>query len=322
MRCRMCGIWTQAKPSPETELSLEQYRRILSDPLFSALELININGGEPNLRSDLVPLAVLLTEALPRLKTVSINSNGLPPEKTVSHIHEMAGIFRRRGIRFSVSISLHGPGKSHDAITGVAGAYAGVKEGLDRLRDMRPADGFYLSVNCVITSLNVRALEAMLDWSEREGIPVNFTLGEVRERFINLDMDRTIRVGSQDRAQLVRFLRRLGRDKARFRQHALRYSHLADMIERRTKRTLACHYGLAGAILGSDGLLYYCKNSQAIGDARERSPLKIYFDPRNLAYRREALFNKACSSCPPNSYNILEVEHDLFKLAKFWVFGK
>jgi MoaA/NifB/PqqE/SkfB family radical SAM enzyme len=322
MRCRMCGIWTRPQESPQTEMSLEQYRRILSDPLFSELEFVNLNGGEPNLRDDLVSLAALISEGLPRLKAVSINTNGLPPETTVRHVREMSRIFRERGIRFSVSVSLHGPDESHDRITGTPGAFARVKEGLDRLRDMRTADDFYLSVNCVITGLNVRALESMLDWSEREGIPVNFTLGEVRERFINLDMGRTVRVESQDQASLVRFLRGLGRNKARFRQHALRYAHLADMIEGRTKRKLACHYDLAGVILGSDGLLYYCKNSKAIGDAKETSPLKIYFDPQNLAYKRSALWAGACPSCPPNTYNIIEVEHDLFKLAKFWVFGK
>lgn len=322
MRCRMCGIWTQSQASQETELSLEQFRRILSDPLFSKLEFININGGEPTLREDLVPLAAMLTETFPRLKAVSINTNGLPPEKTVLQIQGLARLFRERGIQFSVSVSLHGPGEVHDRVTGTPGAYARVKEGLDRLREMRAKEDFYLSVNCVITDLNVRFLESMLDWSEREKIPVNFALGEVRERFLNREMGRTVQVGSGDQAALVRFLRGLSRDKARFGQHALRYRHLADMVEGRTKRKLACHYDLAGTILGSDGLLYYCKNSKAIGDAKETAPRNIYFDPGNLAYKKQALRNSACLDCLPNTYNLIEVERDLFRLAKFWVSGK
>jgi len=322
MRCRMCGIWTQSQASGETELSLEQFRRILSDPLFSRLEFININGGEPNLRNDLVPLAEMLAATFPRLKAISINTNGLPPEKTVGHVQAMARIFRERGIRFSVSVSLHGPGEIHDLVTGTSGAYARIKEGLDRLREMRAKDGFYLSVNCVITGLNVHSLEPMLEWSAREDIPVNFTLGEVRERFLNREMSQTVQVGSRDRATLVGFLRRLSHDKARFRQHALRYRRLADMIDRGAKRRLACHYDLAGVILGSDGLLYYCKNSKAIGDTKETSAYKIYFDPKNLSYKTTALRKDACLNCPPNTYNFIEVERDMFKLARFWALGK
>lgn len=319
MRCRMCGIWTRAGEAAASDLSLADLRGILSDPLFSELAFVNINGGEPNLRPDLADLAILLTDALPRLRAVSINSNGLPTEAAISNIRSLARAFRGRGIRFSVSVSLHGPGRSHDRATGTPGAYDRVMETLSGLRRLRAVEAFYLSVNCVITGGNLGDLEAMLEWGDREGIPVNFTLGEVRERFLNLGMERSVRVG--DREALVGFLRRLSRDKARFGQHALRYAHLADLIEGRTRRALACHYALSGAILGSDGLLYYCKNSRAIGDARKRSAAEIYFDPANQAYKRDALSGEACPNCPPNTYNEIEVEHDLFKLAWFWMFG-
>jgi len=319
MRCRICGIWTQAAKYKESELSLEQFRSLLSDPLFSELEFININGGEPNLREDLVQLTEMLINLFPRLKTVTLNSNGLPAKKMVDNVQKMSVLCQKKDIRFSVAISLHALGKEYDEIAGIPHAYFLVKEGLDSLKELRLKKGFYLSTNCVITDLTVHSLDKMLDWSDEEQIHVNFTLGEVRERFYNLGMARAVQIQNQDRADLVRFLRRLSQQKGKFFQHALRYAHLADMIEFKKKRTLACHYALAGVILGSDGLLYYCKNSKAIGDGKEKQPLKIYFDPLNLAYRRESLFWKKCDECPPNTYNIIEVEKDLLKIAKFWL---
>lgn len=322
MRCRICGIWKQSAQSKEKELSLEQFRHILSDPLFSRLDYININGGEPNLREDLVKMVEMFVELFPRLKTITLNSNGLPAPRTVDNVQKISELCQKNGIRFSVSISLHATGKDYDKISGVSQAYFLVKEGLDRLKEMRSIGGFYLSVNCVVTDLNVLSLDRMLEWSEKEEIPINFTLGEVRERFSNLEMAQAVRVHDKDRDYLVQFLRKLARQKSRFLQHSLRYRHLADMIEGNGKRTLACHYALSGVVLGSDGILYYCKNSKAIGDTKKISPLKIYFDKQNLTFRREYLFKNKCFNCPPYSYNIIEVEKDLFKLAKFKLFQK
>src|SRR4030043_2255348 len=80
MRCRMCGIWTQQDRYQAGELSAEEFGRLLSDPLFSGLKYVNINGGEPNLRPDLVDIAALFVEKFPRLEAVSLHSNGLPAQ--------------------------------------------------------------------------------------------------------------------------------------------------------------------------------------------------------------------------------------------------
>jgi hypothetical protein len=75
-------------------------------------------------------------------------------------------------------------------------------------------------------------------------------------------------------------------------------------------------------ILGSDGLLYYCKNSRSLGSCRERSAYEIYFDENNLSYREESLIKGNCYFCPPNTYNWMEMEKDLFKFIKFLLFIK
>ena len=89
------------------------------------------------------------------------------------------------------------------------------------------------------------------------------------------------------------------------------------MIERDGDRRLACHYFLGGVILGSDGLLYYCKKSLPIGDCRERAANDIYFDEKNLAYRLQGLGNSTCRSCPPNTFNQMEIEKDLPKVLRY-----
>jgi len=320
MRCRMCGIWTQQERYEANELSPGEFGRVLSNPLFSELEYVNINGGEPNLRTDLVDIAALFVEKFPRLKAVSLNSNGLPAKTCARNVGRMAELYQKHKVRFSVSISLHKVGQDFDAIAGIPDAYGKVKESLDGLRAANRDGGFYLSVNCVMTPMNVRSLPEMLDWSEREKIPVNFTLGEVRDRFYNAGMAADIKVREEEKQALVEFLRRLGRKKRLYLQHALRYDHLADMVERGARRALACHYALGGVILGSDGILYYCKNSKPIGDAKVRSAEEIYFDEENIRYKRDELFRTVCPVCPPNTYNIVEVKKDLLKILGYLAF--
>jgi hypothetical protein len=112
----------------------------------------------------------------------------------------------------------------------------------------------------------------------------------------------------------------LGGKKSLFNQHAMRYWELAEMLEFNKKRTLSCYYAMGGLILGSEGSLYYCKKSKAIGNCRERSAYEVYYDKKNLKYRKDYLLDTACRRCPPNTFNRFELEKDLFNYAKFVLF--
>jgi hypothetical protein len=147
-------------------------------------------------------------------------------------------------------------------------------------------------------------------------------MGEVRDRFGNREMAGDVLISESDRAYLVEFLRALATSKSAFLHHSLRYHHLADMIEHGRARSLACHYFMGGAILGSDGTLYYCKHSKAIGSCLERPADEIYFSEENLDYRARVLRNTICRTCPPNTYNKMEIEKDLFKVARYLVGAK
>jgi len=115
MRCRMCGIWSSDKGPASPELTGKEMERILSDPLFRKLEYINLNGGEPNLREDLVDIAGLVIARFPGLKALSLNSNGLPPPQTIDNAQRIMDLCRKNGLRFSVSLSLHRIGQEFDA---------------------------------------------------------------------------------------------------------------------------------------------------------------------------------------------------------------
>lgn len=315
MRCQMCGIWSLPEDEKGGEWSLAELDRMLRDPLLSRLEFVNINGGEPNLRTDLVEIAELLLTRLPELNNLTLNTNGLPTERCVENCHRILTLCQAHKVRFGVSVSLHRIGAGFDEIAGIPDAYRKVKATLDALKSLRSERGFYLSANCVLTPANVGEAEGMLRWGADEGIPVNFTVAETRERFNNLGCADVIAFTDPgDRRRLVEFLRRLGTRKDLVGHHAIRYRELANMIERGRPRTLACHYALAGLILGWDGTIFYCKKSAPLGNIRERPGREIYFDRANLAYRHEELLRQGCSGCLPNTFNSIELQKDLVKL--------
>src|SRR5437879_4680932 len=64
-RCIMCDIW---RKEPDHELTPDELRRILKDPLFGAVQYVGISGGEPTLRKDLPDIGRVLVETLPSLQ--------------------------------------------------------------------------------------------------------------------------------------------------------------------------------------------------------------------------------------------------------------
>ncbi len=316
LRCRICGIW-QGDSKEAEEFSLAELKNILSDPLFARLEFVNLNGGEPNLRRDLPEIVALLLEQLPRLATITLNSNGLPPDKTIENVNRITDLLKDTKVRFSISLSLHNTGEAYDRIAGAKGTYDRAMLTFQSLKDLQSHKDFYLSANCVITNLNLADLDRMLAWGREQNIPVNFTLGEIRDRFFNQEMASDVLIENKNREELILFFRKLAQAKKTYLQHALRYAHLADMLESGAARKLSCHYYLGGLILGADGTLTYCKWSPPIGNCHEASAHSLYFHKDNLKLREKELRQSKCPICPPNTFNVIEAEHDIFKLARF-----
>jgi len=318
-RCTMCGIWKRKEPGPE--LNPADFERILSDPLFAGLEFININGGEPNLRPDLPDITAMLARKFPRLRAISLNTNGQPTDRTVANAEAMARTCRDKKIAFSISVSLHGVGKIHDGLVGVKGVFPKVVRTLERLQDLKRTVPFFLGVNCVIARANAAHLDDFHAWCAAHDLPVNYTLGEVRDRFHNRGMGTSIRVTGDELERVVAFLRDRAGERSLRNQHALRYQELADMLEHHAPRSLSCHYALGGAIVGARGQIYYCKQSRQIGDCRTQSAAEAYFGTANQQYRRQELLEGICPHCPPNTFNRFELGHDLLRYLRFLAKG-
>ncbi len=117
-RCVMCNIWKI--PTSVPDLSLEQWNGLLSSPLLADLRELDITGGEPFLRDDLVSLVGevcrLKAGHLGRLRSIAITTNGVLCDRVVDTVEDMLAPMERAGLDLVVVCALDAVGESHDLI--------------------------------------------------------------------------------------------------------------------------------------------------------------------------------------------------------------
>jgi len=104
-RCKMCNIWRRES---RNELRLEEIEEFFQKNRFLWL---NLTGGEPFLRDDLVDIVRCARRPL----LVNTTTNGFLTERVV----EFAKIMRRYTTRLIVTVSIDGPKEIHDYLRGI-----------------------------------------------------------------------------------------------------------------------------------------------------------------------------------------------------------
>ena len=66
---------------------------------------------------------------------------------------------------------------------------------------------------------------------------------------------------------------------------AFMYLHYADMIANGYKRTMPCPFRSQGLLLNPNGDLFYCENSELLGNVLDDGAEALYFKAENLAHR-------------------------------------
>jgi MoaA/NifB/PqqE/SkfB family radical SAM enzyme len=312
-RCVMCGLWDD-QASADGELNTEQWRRLLSDRLFSKLQYVGISGGEPFLRRDLMELIGIFVENNPGLKRVSITTNGLLTERIDRQLETITSLLSHRGVLLDLSVSFHATGDTLDTIYGVDRAFEKSCLTLAMLKQRRNRGQLSCSLNCVLLRDNLEQASGLLRWAAEQELPLSFVLGEERERFHN-QACRERFLGPEDQERLTGFISSLAAGFSLANPSAMKYEEILRMLEEGRERTLSCYYAFAGVLLGNDGTLYYCSHSAGIGNAADTPASRLFYDRENLNYRREKLLRAECRRCPPYTLTRLELGKDILKLA-------
>jgi MoaA/NifB/PqqE/SkfB family radical SAM enzyme len=117
---------------------------------------VNLTGGEPSLREDLVDVVLAIRGALPGLLALSFPTTGQRTEVLVEAVRRVAAL----GVpRFLVTCSVEGPPALHDRLRGRTGAFERV---VDTFRRLREVPGVRVAFGLTLSDRNVEAVDATM----------------------------------------------------------------------------------------------------------------------------------------------------------------
>lgn len=294
-RCVMCGIWKV--PQPEEELSLVEWVDLLSGPRLTDVRELDITGGEPFLRDDLLGLVEavcrLKSANLSRLRSIAITTNGVLAQRVVEMVTKMLVPLRSASIELVVVCALDAVGELHDRIRRHKGAWENVDRcmsGLLALRDENP--NLIVGLKTTILPLNVDQPAKIVDYARERGLftivsPAIATPG----RYLNAERAAEIELDSTARERLARFYEGVSAGWSYHARSVARY-----LRSGRAKRPCSC--GFNYLFVRSNGDVFLCPLfEEPIGNLRS-GPLPVLLHSTEARrIRRRVGRAAACRHC-------------------------
>ena len=103
----------------------------------------------------------------------------------------------------------------------------------------------------------------------------------------NKELEETIGFHEREEEFMRQFFLDRVQEESVLSGQAFMYLHYADMIANGYQRTMPCPFQTQGLLLNPYGDLFYCENSQAIGNVLDDPAEELYFKAENLAHREE-----------------------------------
>ncbi len=159
-RCVMCNIW---QCESGDELPPSEYGK-----LPGTLRTVNVTGGEPFMRKDIVDIVRELHAVSPKCRIV-ISSNGFLTDRIVGAVSEMVKFHGGMGL----GISIDGIGQTHDRVRGMPGTYEKALETVKGLKGLGLTD---LRLGMTIVDQNAEELLEVYRLSKTLGVEFTTTV--------------------------------------------------------------------------------------------------------------------------------------------------
>jgi MoaA/NifB/PqqE/SkfB family radical SAM enzyme len=298
--CIMCNIWKRAREQPDIkslEMSQNDIINLLSRPLFSELVELDLTGGEPHLRDDLVDTVLgaagLKKSSLPRLRSIIVASNGLLPSTIISNHQRILEGLRDTNIDLVSVNSIDGIGETHDKIRGTKGAFELATKTISGLLEIRKEySNYFIGLKTTILPDNVNMLDAILDLALEKNLfhiisPAFFT----ETRFRNIDKREALALVNAEYKKVLDFYRRNELKTGYFYSRARNF-----LATGRKNWTCAALYNYL--FIDFDGKVYPCELlSEPIGDVTKQDIEDIWHSASAHYWRKRIGKLECCRTC-------------------------
>ena len=295
-RCEMCNNWTRG--DRKSDLTLDEIDRLFDSRLWKRVENANVSGGEPTTRNDLVEICRIMLDKFPRLRKFGINTTGLTPRRAIPMLTRIVEATRDRGVIFSARVSIDGIGDVHDTVRRVKTGFDKANETIRAMQALqRKNRHFNFGISTTIFSRNLDDAENILRWARENDLDIVFNMVRFTDPMLgNADLaDKCQPIGPDEARMRAFFLDRVRRDPLLDGQNYT-YLHYADMIANGYHRSAPCPFQTQGVMLNPDGGLFFCENSEVVGNVRDEDAEAIYFRARSQEHR-ELIKNEKCPTC-------------------------
>ena len=294
-QCVMCNIWRMRPVLPE--LKAADWLKLLENPILSELKELDITGGEPFLRSDMVDLLLGLSRLkathLKDLRSVAITTNGLLTDKVLKDVGRVIAPLEEAGVALVFACGCDAVNATHDRIRNFAGAWqrlSATLEGLLALRDRHSS--LILGVKTTVTRFNIDELDAICRYADERGL---FTIVSpfiiTANRYNNVDRQEDLGFSDRDLEKLRNFYRTSRFHWNYYRNELLRFLESGRMAK-------PCSAGFNYLFIRSTGELYACPIiDNLLGNVKD-TPLKVLLCSAAAArFRRGILTYPECRDC-------------------------
>lgn len=289
-KCQMCKIWENKKSD---DITSDQLRIGIKNPLFNKVQGVGINGGEPTLRKDLGELVSVLYEELPSLKKISLITNAFNVKEVIARIKDVGEVIQGNGGYFDLMISLDGYGEVHDLVRGKPGNFDRAKQVIGFAKTSPLIDN--IRIGCTIIKENVYDLSRLFDFCQEEGLYIKYRLGIPHQRLYTENLSDPYMLSFPEKYHIAEFLEGLITHYEKNAQQKFFYRSLIDQLIHGAPRKAGCDWQHRGATITSKGELLFCAvKSKTLGIITSDDSNKIYFEG---ASHLQSIIENECDNC-------------------------
>lgn len=294
-KCIMCNIWKIPREVPD--LSIDDWIRLLSSDLFSDLRELDVTGGEPFVRKDLLDLFTGICELkqnnLKALKSIAVTTNGFLSHPVLECTEKILQRLGDKHIDLVMVCAMDAIGEIHERIRNYKDAWLKVNEtieGLKRLREKFP--NLIIGLKTTILPINVGELEDIARYADSNGLfaiisPCIIT----KARYLNHDHANDLAFTREDMGKMVHF----------YESQRFRWSFYGDRLVQYFKTGTMrkpCSCGFNYFFIRSTGEVYLCPLIDiGLGNIKEISISDLFFSEKASQIRRKIGRYPECKRC-------------------------
>ena len=314
-QCEMCSNWTRG--DRKTDLTLAEIERAFSSPLWKDIENASLSGGEPTTRNDMVDICRVMIDQFPKLRKLTINTTGLTPHRAIPMLTQVVELCNERNVIFSTRVSIDGVNEVHGQVRNVKRAFEKAGKTIAAMQELQQTYRFNFGISSTIFSMNLDDADNILAWAKKERLDIVFNMVRFTDAMLgNSDLQGDLRpIGVEEQRMRRFFLDRVRQDPLLDGQNYI-YMHYADMIGNGYQRMAPCPFQTQGVMLNPNGDLFFCENSDVVGNVKDEDPERIYFRQAAQAHRN-MIRDEKCPTClSPCQMNVAAIKQ-VVPYAKF-----